>query len=123
MLIVPNFLSSENGDSERDLACQYSLQRNNKEINSEFLRDILQDCIFHFFFVCFILISYATLFTAITKSYLLFKFQYIAFIIIFASAISICSFLFCKVSHAMMNKSSILEILGQIPFIQAFIFF
>lgn len=43
MLILLKFVSSQNGDSERDLACQYSRQRIIKENNTKFLTDILQD--------------------------------------------------------------------------------
>lgn len=51
MLTLPNFLSSQNGDFESDLACHYSLQRNNKEINSKFFRNIVQTEFDNFSFI------------------------------------------------------------------------
>lgn len=72
MLILPKFVGSENGDPEMHLSCRYSRQRNIKENKTKSLTDILQDWIPHHSF--YIFTSYVTLFAAITKLYILFKF-------------------------------------------------
>lgn len=43
MLILPKFVSSQNDDSEMDLACHYSRQKNINENNTKLLTDVLQD--------------------------------------------------------------------------------
>lgn len=43
MLILPKFVSSQNDDSEMDLACHYSRQKNINENNAKLLTDVLQD--------------------------------------------------------------------------------